>query len=155
MWMDASHILHAATSQLKWWLCAFTLSGGLPAINLVTVWWMRVSSASIWGGEVLDASAAGYDDYVFMSLVESNFENWRTGFHLYGDIQRHNIFHSLAPIAWSHLCLLSPIHPLFSKGVDNSAISQWNFLLQNQIIPMEAVHQSILRRVQVWWTWTC
>lgn len=41
IWMDASHIPHAAASQLKWWLCAFTLSGELPAINLVTVWWMQ------------------------------------------------------------------------------------------------------------------
>lgn len=76
MWMDASHILHAATSQLKWWLCAFTLSGGLPVINSVMVWWMRVSLTSFWGGEVLEAFAAGYDDFKFSW---EQLWNWQTG----------------------------------------------------------------------------
>ncbi len=82
MWMDASHILRAATSQLKWWLCAFTLSGGLPVINLVTVWWMRVSLTSFWGGEALEASAAGCDDSVF-EFSQEQIWNWQTGWKLH------------------------------------------------------------------------
>lgn len=51
-----SYIACSYQSEPKWWVCAFALSGGLPVINLVTVWWMWVRLHFR-----LRASAAGCD----------------------------------------------------------------------------------------------
>lgn len=97
MWMDASHIVHAATSQLKWWLCAFTLSGRLPVINLVTVWWMQVCLTSFWGGEVLKASEAGDDDFVF-EFSWAQTHKLATGSHFISPVW----IHTLICLGWTN-----------------------------------------------------